>query len=285
MSEKNLTFRNYAIIHLVWIVTTLILAMIAIVTWDPSSEYLYRYISFAAGIASILLAIVAIFYSMISNNAFNTSLSEIRSSASRVAEEAGRLNLASAGISSEAEAVIRRLSDLPSAFSSLSGELSDKLDGLATQQTFGEGDRGEQSPNGKFDPGGKPVPLVLSLYVVHLAHKTSRYIIPSETFKGDEYYSASCTGFLESLKYFNNCGIVIEAVMDRFSIVSLGSMDLSYLADQVERPSSLDNRTAQLVNGIRADFGLEPLPFRGERSVNEESSKSVEPNAPSDGEQ
>ena len=101
--------------------------------------------------------------------------------------------------------------------------------------------------------------MVLSLYVVHLAYETNRYVIPSDVFEGDEYHSAFCAGFLESLKYFNNCGIKLEAVMDRFSIGSLGDLDLSYLVERVEQPDQLDDRTVDLVNGIRRDFGREPL--------------------------
>lgn len=119
----------------------------------------------------------------------------------------------------------------------MSGELNKKIEELASQETFQKSQASEPAPPNKFDPGGKPIPVVACLYMIYLADKNKKYIRTDEIFGKTKYQFLAdyANGFIEALKFFNKCNIDIEGFTKNFSINSIGDLDLTFLAEKVER--------------------------------------------------
>lgn len=240
-------------LNLLWLIGLLLLIVAAFAVVAPSGELLRDYISFASSIASILLALVAIFYAFISNGSLTSTLNDVRSAATSLTNETASLKRASSGLSEEAEQIIRRLSTVPAALTELSGDLGQRLDRLASSETFREGNSSEDRPADKFDPGGRSLYLVFSLYLLHLAAENVKFIRLNDIFPDSKHESFKiyASGFIESLKTFNNCEVKIEGFVDNFMISSLGTLDLSYLAEQLDENTHLDIAATELLNVIR----------------------------------
>lgn len=223
-------------INLLWVIGVLIMIVAAFAVVAPSGDVLQGYISFASAIASILLALVAIFYAFVSNQSVSDTLNEIRGAATALSNETSRLRTASSGLSDEADQILRRLSSVPTALSEMSGELNRKIEDLAGQQTFRTTQASDPVPPNTFDPGGKPVSLVICLYIIYLAHQNKNYVSIDEIFKESEYKFMAdyLSGFMEAMKYFNKCNIDIEGFSKHFAINSLGDLDLSSLVQRLK---------------------------------------------------
>lgn len=89
LMQKKLSFSVN--VHLGWIIAVL-LAVISVLLWrTPSGENLANFLGFAASISSLILAIVAIFYSILSNSNLSILLSEIGAASSRISDESIQL--------------------------------------------------------------------------------------------------------------------------------------------------------------------------------------------------
>jgi hypothetical protein len=232
---------KHPVIHLAWIVFILLLAIAALVVYSPDGNVMYNYVSFASGISSIALAFVAIVYSMVSNRGFDSSLGEIRAAALKIADETSRLNVASQGLSREAEETLRRLSDVPTKLDQMSGELGKKLDSLRPTELF-EGQTPQQHPSdgSEVEAGGKPIGLVLALYILAKSEQHTKHFDPENIFLGDRHRAIRhyIYGVSESLKHFGPPGVVIDGVAGAYLVRSLGSLDLTDLVATVEAGTS-----------------------------------------------
>ena len=244
--------------HLLWTIVILVLAIVAMVVAKPNSSFLFSYVSFAAAISSILLAVITIIFTMISNRGFDATLSEIRTSASKVADETSRLGMATQGLSKEADDAIRRLSTLPTELTRMSGKLEKKIESAMFSE--GRNDISDQGPD-KVKAGGKPVGVVAGLYLIHLADKTSKSVVARDIFSESKYMEDYIIGFLDSFKYFNKCGTIIEKAAASFSVEELGNLDLAELAQSVEDQEDLTSDIVQIFDEIRGYFGLSGLPL------------------------
>lgn len=239
-------------INLLWVIGVLIMIVAAFAVVAPSGDVLQGYISFASAIASILLALVAIFYAFVSNQSVSNTLSELRGAATALSNETSRLRTASSGLSDEADQILRRLSSVPTALSEMSGELNRKIEDLAGQQTFRTTQANDPVPPNTFDPGGKPVSLVVSLYIIYLAYQNKNYINIDEIFKEPEYKFMAdyLSGFLEAMKYFNKYGVDVEGFAKQFAINNIGDLDLTALAERLRAADKNSESINKLVQKI-----------------------------------
>lgn len=102
-SQKTL---SNAVIHLSWIIVLLILSGAALVSTSPDGIVIRDYISFASAISSIALAIVAIFYSMISNQSFSQTIGALNLSANKIDSTAREINTASLSLKNGIDDII-----------------------------------------------------------------------------------------------------------------------------------------------------------------------------------
>lgn len=209
-----------ATIHFTYIIAILI-AIISILLWRlPNGNSLSAYIAFAASIASLILAVVAIFQSIISSDAFGKAIFQIQTSAEKIVEETSRLGKASLSLGEEAESALRRLSEIPEQIQSLKGEISDKFEKIIPKSSSEDG----QLFIANDVIGGKTYAFAISIYIISLSHLKNKYVVMDDLFESEDlsYIRQYATGVISTMKYFNVCGADIEGIRDSFHVKSFG---------------------------------------------------------------
>ena len=101
--------------NIIAILVAVIIVLLA-VKWSEIPS-LANYLNFALGVASLVLAVVAIVYAFFANNAFNLTVFKLESAASAIKDETGDLEKAVHGLESQ-------LKDIPEALRLLEGQVS-----------------------------------------------------------------------------------------------------------------------------------------------------------------
>lgn len=242
---------KHPIIHLAWIIGVLI-AIISALLWRlPNGSDLSGYISFAASIASLILAVVAIFQALLSSETFSSSISEIRASAQKIMQETSRLGEASITLGAEADAALKRLSDLPDQITNWRGEMTERLDQMNTGTTP---QNEENAPTTSGDIlANKSMGFAIAVYILAVADKSNKYIELDKLFIGKEFTISKSysSGVINTIRYFNICGINIEGAGNNFQINSLGDLDgeniISYMK-KYEFVSPIISKTVMRIN-------------------------------------
>ncbi|MBI5774593.1 MAG: hypothetical protein HZA89_12725 [Verrucomicrobia bacterium] len=117
-SDKNRTACCTAKIHFGYIISILVVIIIALLTvkWSDIPA-LAEHLNFALGITSLVLAVVAIVYAFFANNSFNVTVSKLESAATTIKDETGDLERAVHGLELQ-------LKDIPDKLLSLEGQVS-----------------------------------------------------------------------------------------------------------------------------------------------------------------
>ena len=86
-------------IHFGYVVSILVAIIIVLLTkkWAEIPN-LANYLNFALGVASLVLAVVAIVYAFFANNSFNVTVSKLESAATTIKDETGDLEKAVHGL-------------------------------------------------------------------------------------------------------------------------------------------------------------------------------------------
>ena len=105
-------FQKYGFVHAFWLITILIMIIAGLLLRAPSGDKIGDYIAFAASIASLVLAIVVIFYSMISNQGFSETVGSLKTLATTVHESANDIKLVSSDFVDKASEIFGELSEI-----------------------------------------------------------------------------------------------------------------------------------------------------------------------------
>lgn len=228
MLPKNST------VHLLWIIAILI-AVVSVLMWKmPNGDSLSGYISFAASIASLVLAVVAIFQSILSSNSLSSTILAINDSSRQIIAETTRLQGATLELSEEASKTIAELGNLPKDIGEFRGEVSQKLDRLEfakapAQLAQMEGDGDKIYRKGSYLWG-------LSFYTLAVSRKTGKTfdvdaMLAAENRTQPRFYM---TGFFDVIKRFKVCNIEIDGVAGKYFATSLGTLNADEILDYFE---------------------------------------------------
>ena len=115
--ENKSTCRTIKI-HFGYIVSILVAVIIVLLTFKWAEiPNLGNYLNFALGVASLVLAVVAIVYAFYANNSFNVTVSKLESAATTIKDETSDLEKAVHGLELQ-------LKDIPAKLLSLEGQVS-----------------------------------------------------------------------------------------------------------------------------------------------------------------
>jgi hypothetical protein len=132
--NQNGSLPATAKIHFAYIFAILIAIIVVLVTvkWSDIPT-LANYLNFALGVASLVLAVLAIVYAFLANNSFNLTVAKLESSATAIKEETSNLEKAVMGLES-------KLSEIPEALHTLEGKVAKTHDLVAasSQQSKSE---------------------------------------------------------------------------------------------------------------------------------------------------
>lgn len=248
-------------VNLLWVILFLTSIIIAQFVITPSGELLRELISFAAAVASLLLALVAIGYSFISSNSLQTMLAEVRSSAGEIAKETARINEASRGLSDEVEEALRvlpkRIDDLPAKL-----EHQFKARELDAASTVAAPPK-ELSADGAEEHAGRTNGMLFAIYALCMSHKHSKPLEFDKVFKGlPDSFSYYCTGVFETFRTYRVCDVVVEGFEGKYYASSVGSLRSDVVIRETEgyiRKLPDDHALPKGMVGLRNFLGLDQV--------------------------
>ncbi|QZD91032.1 hypothetical protein K3148_06515 [Qipengyuania aurantiaca] len=118
-------FRRVGHIHALWLISILIGIICAFVVKLPSANVVTSYMTFAATVASLLLAVVAIFYSIVSNQSISANLGALDFSASQMEQASVDLHNITDQLDAKFEKVFDEFKFISPAVKGISERLND----------------------------------------------------------------------------------------------------------------------------------------------------------------
>lgn len=142
MKQIATHFRRHGLIHAIWLFSVLLALIAFLLLRLPNGQSVGDYIAFAASIASLVLAIVAIGQSLLANQSFSETIGSLRQSSEALRNTALNVEKTSGSLSGKMDELAGSVARMPEAFDALSAkiEASQELafsDSTAEYQTPG----------------------------------------------------------------------------------------------------------------------------------------------------
>lgn len=257
--------------HLTWTAVLLTAALAAMVVYAPTGEIVQSYTAFAATIAALVLAVVAIVYSMTSNQGLIQSLGAIQQSAVDVRSETEKLSSASQRFFGQANDMIDRLSGVPESVDQLKTDIGSKLETLVTSQIVEESG-GQATDSHAIEPSGRSIASVIALYCVKRSFDRAIVVVPSKMFE-DRYLAGFVLGYFQSMKEFRPCQVEIEGLSTEFLVKSLGTLNLDEFIDGVEK--SKNEALRKYVPKLKEYFSESPDTESNEETITDAEENGI----------
>lgn len=224
-------FRSHGAVHALWLISVLLAIIAALILMSPNGAAVGEYIAFATSIASLVLAVVAIGQTLISNQGFSETVGALRSSADNIQVTARNIADSSSLLSQKAEFISEQAEKVPSVVEALSAKLDDRIfrkssAEISQADAIGPGRKTEQIY------GGSTFGTIMCLYAMSKAFKENKAIDTSSILSGIKAQigmSGVMLGFLNAMRDLGSCGIVVDyALSDNrhlYRVTNMGSID------------------------------------------------------------
>lgn len=241
-------FKLHGTVHLLWIITILVALLTGCFILLPNGALVRDYISFASSVSSIILAVVAIFYSIFSNSSFSEMVGSLQSSVERTQASSQLLTTSTSTMAELAEKISLDLSSLEPRFASVESKIEERLPPSGLTQAPYQSNSDIKDQNGLLKVRGT-IGIGVSLDVVKRMHETGKAFNSTKAFDTEiwQHYVAGCLALLGSLQ---PCGIVISrTARDTFFLESLGNLQLGALDEAIASTKPAD-RMKDLVDNF-----------------------------------
>jgi hypothetical protein len=263
MNAVRSHFRLHGTVHLVWTIATLIFLLVVAIVRLPNAATLTSIVSFAASIASLVLAVVAIFYSMISNGSFNDSAIVLNRSADEVRRAADELGTNLNSYLNRSTDLLLAVEKVPSTVTRFGENLEERV--VAAMSASAPSRRDALPPaDGKVDLGSASMinGVAIALYAIGQSLQHQQHFSPEDITHDSTYLEGIIAGVCSTLKLFPRDGISVNGVGTRFITQSLGT----YTAQEFDRLSG-DEDDEFIINSKKAvDAYFNPASSSGEQS-------------------
>ncbi len=249
-------FKGHGHVHALWLVVVLL----AINAWNlialPEGQIVSEYIGFASSIASLVLAIVAIFYTFTTNTNSSENLIRVTSSAERteaaakiILDVASEVKQSSLKIEKEVEAIAPTIAEVSGRVSAMHTILEGEA---KSDRSLIENQDGKERSN--LSNGA-----VVALMLLILAKEKSKFVDAREVFE-DSTWQAFTIGYLQSIEDFRANNMVLVSEKSNFAVRDLGDLDVNAVRrifeSSVESGSlseGIANAVTQYFQGISTD--------------------------------
>lgn len=221
-------FIRHGTVHFLWLTSILLMVIVGLLIRLPDGIMVRDYLAFASSIASLILALVAIFYSVVSGQNFGESVSLLRSSADRLENESKSLQELIATLSGKSDLIISAVGSVSPSLD----RLTEKLEGEGPQGQF---DYGTSSAAKEADGGavffGKPTTIGagVALYVIGKVSQRGKEFDLSKLSDVEVNLVQYVSGFISAVKMVRPAGVILSLIGNMFVVESLGSIDMSSL--------------------------------------------------------
>jgi len=185
-----------------------------------------EFISFASSLASLILAVVAIFYAMISNQSFTETIGSLRLSASSVEQAAERVCDVTSDLGQKSDFLTSQLADFSPALSKVTERL-DMIASPASSDVVPDGDHLKTKPELENETHGARVALFLA-WLSHTNKKSFNVVDLFKDIEGGQSWADYVRGYLIALDAYHCLGLSIDKDIEGnvFNTVNKGSLDL-----------------------------------------------------------
>jgi hypothetical protein len=201
------------------------LCSVALIVYRPDAEKVNSFISFAATLTSLFLGAVAIFYSMIANQGFTSTLGRLQRSSENIENAAKNISDTSGLLSGQSERLWSELSQLSPAVRGI----AEKVDLLSPSRGAAES---AQKKAGKSQSIGDLISgSLINMYLIVKSFRENKSIDPHVLFDGSPNWRDYTDGFLDCVYAFSPLGIELSRSKSSssnglaYSVASLGSID------------------------------------------------------------
>lgn len=274
--------RNHGAIHASWLFGGMALVIAALLLTSPNGALVNDYISFASSLASLILAVVAIFYSIIANQDVTKNIGALAASAQEMNNRATAVGALADTLSQATEKILTEFST----FGPTVEEISNKIDrSVLPQPNSGGSSESAELPledSGiiKDDPA---MATLLTLYIVAKTHLRGVNKVSIERmFVDNQVWDNFCSGCMDTIKTLRPCGIVLNKfggeknesgrVIYYYSVQDLGSFKATEVLEYIARvrfpswtqyQSLVDNYIESVLNADEQskDAGSSPNSF------------------------
>jgi hypothetical protein len=225
-------FQKHGAVHATWTISILILVIVILVFRSPDSDRLGTIIGFAASAVSLVLALIAIGYSFISNQSFSEMVGSLRASVDRADTSSRTVSEASATLATVAERVAGEVADLRPRFDAIDSKIDQRL---SPDRLIEAPPRPTNTSSQLPDRGSTLAPaLAISLYVLARMDETSKNFDPRTVFVKESWkqYVAGC---LTTISYLKPLGIDLRRPeIFTYSLKSLGDITREGLLQYID---------------------------------------------------
>ena len=198
-------FRRVGHIHGIWIICVLLAIISGLMLRIPNGDKVAEYISFSSSIASLALAIVAIFYSIISNQRIAENLGSLDKTSARIDRTSDQLE----GIANSIESNFSKIFDEFGLITPEMRKISEKVDKALEPQT--EAKPSNSNAKDKADIGiptygayGRAAGERTAWYTIAKSIKTGKEINTDIIFKDSTPFRYYVSGYLTALGNISN---------------------------------------------------------------------------------
>lgn len=193
-------FRRVGHIHGIWIICVLLAIISGLMLRIPNGDKVAEYISFSSSIASLVLAVVAIFYSIISNQSIAENLGSLDKTSARIDSTSDQLEV----IASSIENNFTKIFDEFGLITPEMRKISEKFDKVLEPQS--ETKSYKSTPKDDADIGiptygvyGKAAGERVAWYTIAKSIKTEKPINTDIIFKDHSPFRYYVSGYLTAL--------------------------------------------------------------------------------------
>jgi hypothetical protein len=239
-------------LNLIWVIGVLVAINAGLLLRLADGSSVTAYISFAASIASLILAVVAIFYSIISNQNLSGTIERLKEISGNIERTSSGIEDASKDFCEKSNLLMDGLSAVPSSVERMAGDLGSRLDLLSSNSL--QSPTSDRNVEPKENLRGATLGLFLALYVIVLSKKANKAFDTDQIFK-QKLVADYVTACITTLAVCKHKDIEVSFVRRNFQTISTGKLNSTDIIHQVE--NSNKKGVKPLARIINTYFGLE----------------------------
>lgn len=240
-------------IHLLWTIFILVLVISGLLIKSPNGGTISDYISFAASIASLILAIVAIFYSIVSNQTFFESVGTLHTISKSIQNNSDIINCTIDEFNKKTDGLIVRISDVPQSVEKLADGLNTRLDALSiTTASEKTPDKGNTSKYPFLDRASTGT--LLGLYLLGQSFEKTIPFQLSKMFS-DKTLGSYMNGLINAFRSTAFQGLKIEYSENTYTVLDTGSIKFTEFNENIRK--SKNKLTVETIKIIDSYFSNE----------------------------
>lgn len=212
--------------HLAWVSVLLLAAILAQWAFKPNADLILSYLSFAATVASLILAILAIVYTFFSNSHLLGTSKQISDVTSLLESESGKLKRVADAVEARTDSLEDALASMPKELSSLREDLEGQFEKLTKSSLSTSTSRKSDEKHYSLFKREGTVGTDFAHYLLAKSFETGYSFELEKVFSSGAGITKNFVfGVLQAVALLEPRGIKIEYAGDSFRTVSSGSWD------------------------------------------------------------